>query len=167
MFLVLFLAVFLQSLQQTAIYRGAALYLEDALALSNLASAVVDVEEYGISHRILVKDPEEAYRRYQWAVKENLNLDHNWTGPEGSIVSGPVRIINYTVYNVDENVVMIYRYDGEGPVAEWQEQLGNAAAPDGKLIQATSVYSELGFWVRSFPGILTEARKGKLVDIVR
>ena len=167
MFFILFLAVLLRSFQQIEAYRSAALYLEDALALSNLASAVVDVEEYGISHRILVEDPDAAYERYKWAVKENLNLDDTWTGAEGSIVTGTVRLMNYTVYNVNENTVTIYQYDGNGPVAEWQVELGEAAAPDGRVIEATSVYSEIAFWVRGFPGIEIEARKGKLADIVR
>jgi hypothetical protein len=34
---------------QVALYRESAMYMEDALALSNLASAVIDIEEYGIT----------------------------------------------------------------------------------------------------------------------
>ena len=49
LFFLLFLAVLLRGFIQLEIYRTTSLYLEDALAASNLASAVVDVEEYGIS----------------------------------------------------------------------------------------------------------------------
>lgn len=167
LFFLLLLAVFLRSFQQIEAYRAAALYLEDALALSNLASALVDVEEYGISHRILVENPDEAYARYKWAVKGNLNLDDAWIGHEGGFITGTVRLINYTIYNVYDDTVIIYQYDGIGPVAQWQEKLGEAAAPDGRRIEATSVYSEIAFRLKSFPGIEVEARKGKLVDVVR
>ncbi len=49
--------------------------MEDALALSNLASAVIDIEEYGITQKVLITDPEQAYERYCHALRENL-----WTG---------------------------------------------------------------------------------------
>ena len=53
LFITLFLGVMLCAVLQLEHYRAASLYLEDALAASNLASAVVDVQEYGISHNIL------------------------------------------------------------------------------------------------------------------
>ena len=33
-------------------------HTEDALAASNLASAVIDIQEYGINHNLVIKDPE-------------------------------------------------------------------------------------------------------------
>ena len=47
LFLILFLAILLCMQLQVALYRESAMYMEDALALSNLASAVIDIEEYG------------------------------------------------------------------------------------------------------------------------
>lgn len=35
--------------------------MEDALAASNLASAVIDVREYGISHTVQIASPDTAY----------------------------------------------------------------------------------------------------------
>ncbi len=167
LFFLLFLAVLLRGLIQLEIYRTTSLYLEDALAASNLASAVVDVEEYGISHNILIADPDQAYETYRWAVRENLNLDYGWRGREGIIVQGPVRIENYTVYNVAEGKVMIYSYDKNGVATNWQESLGNVVAPNGKEVVATSVYSEIRFRVRGFLGTDVEAYKGNLADVVR
>lgn len=167
LFLLLFLAVFLRSLMQLELYRAVSLYLEDALAASNLASAVVDVEEYGISHEILIEDPDSAYERYKWAVKENLNLDGAWMGRPGGLVQGPVRIANYTVYNVREDMVSIYSYDENGQAAKWRQSLGSVTAPNGKAVVATSVYSEIRFRVKGFLGTDVEAYKGNLADIVR
>ena len=56
----LFLGILLCAALQMDIYRSSSQYLEDALAASNLAAAVVDVEEYGISNEIRIDDPVKA-----------------------------------------------------------------------------------------------------------
>ena len=56
LFFCLFLGVFLCSFFQMESYKMSSAYLEDALAASNLASAVMDVREYGISGRIWIAD---------------------------------------------------------------------------------------------------------------
>ena len=50
----LFLGVLLSACMQMEVFRASSQYMEDALAASNLAAAVVDVEEYGISHKLLI-----------------------------------------------------------------------------------------------------------------
>lgn len=167
LFFLLFLAVILCAALQMELYRTAALYLEDALAASNLASAVVDLEEYGISHQILIKDPEAAYERYRQALRGNLNLDDAWNGQAGSLIQGAVRIVDYRVYNVSGGDVSIYRYDGNGVMTMESGILGSVAAPNGVLIESTSVYSEAAFRVRGLFGVEVEAHKGKLADIIR
>lgn len=167
LFFLLFLAVSLRISLQLQTYRTISLYLEDALAASNLASAVVDVEEYGISHKILIRSPQEAYERYRWAVRGNLNLDEGWRGQEGGILQGEVRIVNYIVYNVDEDKITVHYYDENGLLSEWHELPGGAVAPNGAAIESTSVYSEIAFSVKGFLGTEVEAHKGCLADIVR
>lgn len=167
LFSLLFLAVFLCALLQMDFYRASSLYLEDALAASNLASAVVDVKEYGFSHKILIKDSGEAYERYKWAVKGNLNLSDGWEGQAGGVVQGAVRIMNYTVYNVNGGEVFVYHYDENGLMTSWVEILGSAAAPNGVIIESTSVYSEIAFTVKGFLGVEVQAHKGNLADIAK
>ncbi len=166
LFFILFLGVFLCALLQMEIYRSSSQYLEDALALSNLASATVDVEEYGISHRLVISDPKQAYETYRMAVKENLNLDEGWECRGRGVIGGPVRIVNYTVYNVSGDDVEICSFDENGRMSCWREQIGAAAAPDGTKIESTGVYSEIAYLQKGFPGAAVEARKGKLADIV-
>lgn len=166
LFFTLFLGIFLCAMLQMDIYRSSSQYLEDALALSNLASAVVDVEEYGISHRLVITDPVQAYVRYRKAVKENLNLDDLWECKGNGVIGGPVRIVNYTVYSVSGNDVEISSFDENGLMSRRREQLGKASAPDGTRIESTGVYSEISYVQKGFPGVEAEAHKGKLVDIV-
>jgi tetratricopeptide (TPR) repeat protein len=167
LFSLLFLAVFLCVLQQLERYRTASLYLEDALAASNLASAVVDLKEYGKSHKILIGNPDEAYERYRFAVMGNLNLNQEWEGVEGGVVVGIVKIVDYTVYNVTENEVAVSHYDEDGLKTEWKTPLGGAVAPNGVAVTSTSVYSEITFGVKGMFGIQVRARKGNLADIAR
>ena len=166
LFFLMFLGVLLCALLQVEIFRSSSRFLEDALALSNLASALVDVEEYGISNILVIADPKEAYERYKTAVKENLNLDENWESPAAGIISGPVSIINYTVYNVNGSEVEVSSFDQSGLLTQWKETLGSAAAPNGLLIESTGVYSEITYRVEGLFGFSDDARKGKLVDVV-
>lgn len=166
MFFLLFLVLLVWMQLQLELYRSAASYLEDALAASNLASAVIDFQEYGISHTIQVKNPVEAYGRYCEAVKENLQLEDNWYNLSGGIIAGKVMVINYTIYNVKDNVVTVYCVGTDGSVYEEQGILGSVRAPNGILIEATGIYSEIAFQVKGMFGLIMEAHKGKLVDIV-
>ena len=50
LFLILFLAILLYMQLQLAMYKASARYLEDALALSNLASAVIDISGSMAAH---------------------------------------------------------------------------------------------------------------------
>ena len=164
LFLTLFLAVYLFASLQTERFRTAALYMEDALATSNLASALVDLEQYGIAHKILIGDPDRAYQIYRTALQNNLNLDASWTGRQEGVIQGRVTIENYTVYNVDGNKVWVYKFEPEGASVR-EEALGVVRAPNGLLIENTSVYSEISFPVEVYRGLQVTARKGKLVDI--
>ena len=166
LFFLLFLGVLLCASLQIQVFQSSSRYLEDALALSNLASAVVDLEEYGSSHRLVIRDPEQAYRAYQTAIKENLNLNEDWEGEAAELISGPVGIADYTVYNVSGNDVEVSHFDENGLMTHWQETLGSAVAPNGRLIESTGVYSEITYQVNGMFGVTTQARKGKLVDVV-
>ena len=167
LFCTLFLGVMLCAGLKLEHYRAVSLYLEDALAASNLASAVVDVQEYGISHSILIARPEEAYETYQWAVKGNLNLNAAWEGQAGSLVKGPVSIVQYIVYNVKGNEVTIYCFDEGGQMTQRQEMLGNVTAPNGLPVESTSVYSEIAFEAEGILGITVKAHRGNLADVSR
>ena len=167
LFSILFLGVFLCALLQMELYRTTSLYLEDTLAASNLASAVVDLKEYGRSHKILIENSYAAYEQYQQAVKGNLNLNDAWEGQAGGVIQGSVQIVNYIIYNVDDDQVTVYHYDENGLMTSWTDTLGNASAPNGILIESTSIYSEIAFMVRGLFGIEVQAYKGNLADIAK
>lgn len=165
LFFLLFLSILLCVQMQMILYRSTSLYLEDALAASNLASAVIDIEEYGISHIVRISDLDEAYAKYEDAVKKNLNLNEYWEGTNTALISGKVSVVDYIIYNVEKDVVRILQVSEDGRVHIGEGVPGRVTAPNGILIEATGIYSELSFPVKGLFGITVQAHKGKLVDV--
>lgn len=167
LWLILFMGCLLCALVQMDAVRSSAQYLEDALAASNLAAAVIDIEEYGISHRLWISDLQAARRRYEEAVKGNLGLDENWECGNRSLISGPVSVVNFTVYNVNGSLVEIDAFDEAGVLSHTQGSLGQVRAPNGVTVESTGIYSELRYRIKGFLGLEIRACKGKLADIRR
>ena len=166
LFLILFLAIVLCANLQVQSFQASALYLEDALAASNLASAVIDLEAYGISHVVRIADPLAAYQLYCEAVKGNLGLNDQWEGSNQTLISGKVTVESYIIYNVRGNGVTVHTVDNTGQLYSWQGLKGAVTAPNGQVVEYTSVYSEISFPVKGSFGMEVRAHKGKLVDIV-
>lgn len=152
---------------QLSIFRDTSTYVEDSLAASNLASAVIDIKEYGRTHNIIIAEPYQAYTVYQKALKSNLALDNNWKCPGKAAITGKIEILSYIIYNITGNKVDIYSYgkDGTGH-STILNGLGTVKAPNGQLIKSTSVYSKVAFPVDGIMGIHVDAQKEKLVDVV-
>ena len=166
LFLILFLAILLYMQLQLAMYKASARYMEDALALSNLASAVIDIREYGSTHKVHITDQEQAYAGYCSAVRENLGLNENYEAVSHKLISGKVEIRNYIIYNVTGTKVQVWERNGDGRILEWEGTLGEVRTPGGQTIENTGVYSEITYPVEGFLGITVTAEKSKLVDVV-
>lgn len=147
-------------------YDAVRVFTEDALAASNLASAVIDLEEYGISHNIVIRDPDYSYSLYQEALKTNMELDDLWESRNEGVMSGPVEILDYIIYNVSGTDIEIYSYGQNPYTTVITNGLGSVESPNGILIESTSVYSRISFPVDGIMGIQTTAVKDKLADIV-
>lgn len=165
-FMLLFLGTLLCGQMQLEVFRMSSVYLEDALAASNLASAVIDVEEYGISHKLVISDLDEAYDKYCVALKGNLGLNEAWECENKHLIDGTVRVEKYIVYNVTDEEIVIHGRDAEGNLWESQYATGQVYAPNGEEIVTTSVYSEISYPTKGMWNVEIQAHKGKLVDIV-
>lgn len=166
-YLILFLFVIAAFALQIRQYLALKSDTEDALAASNLATAVVDIQEYGISHNLIVADPDSAYRIYQDTIRVNLNLTDTWMDSTGRI-SGPVTVEQYVVYNVRGQDVDVHSY---GPGVTYASVVnggkGSLTAPNGRTIESTSIYSRISYHVAGYFGTDVPAVKDNLVDIVR
>lgn len=163
--LVLLVAVF-QFKSFTYMVSGA--YVEDALAAADLASALIDVEEYGRTHNILIADTQRAFRIYRDALYYNLALDEAGYSARTELLTGRVRIEEYTVYNVLDREIQITCYDEQGNCVYRESAApGTVRTPDGAPVEHTTVYSRVAFQVTGLQGGIIEAVKEKSVDIVR
>ena len=167
MFLLIMLTALLVTQLQVGLFRTSASFVEDALAASNLASAVIDIQEYGRTHTIIIKSPEQAYELYREAVRQNLKLDDNWENSNKDLIYGQVEILQYEVYNVKGKDVTIYSFGAEGEAVTFRKDgVGEVQTPDGTTVESTSVYSRIGFPVKGVFGVEIAAEKQKTVDIV-
>lgn len=166
LFFILILVIVLLTRLQLAEWEMVSVYLEDALAASNLAAALIDVEEYGTSHKVLIGDPVEAYQVYRAALAENLQLDWEGKCANRALISGVVRITDFVIYNVDQNQVEAVRVRNDQSVEYWRGKRGAMKAPNGVCVEYTGIYSEISFPLQGFLGVSVEAHKAKLVDIV-
>lgn len=166
-YLVVLLMILINVQLQIRIFMTTSTYMEDALAASNLASAVIDIREYGKTHIVKIKSPDDAFELYQDALKQNLTLDDNWESRQKDLIYGQVEILKYEIYNVEKNNITIYSYGTEGEAVQTiTNGLGKVYTPDGALVESTSVYSKIGFPVKGILGVVIDARKDKTVDIV-
>lgn len=161
----LFFSVLLMACLQLEVYRASSGYLEDALASSNLAAAVIDVEEYGKTHRVLIGNVFSARDCFEQVLKLNLGLNDNWECENREMISGPVRAEVFIVYNVDEAEVVSYRFDNAGNLQLEHNPPGSVVAPNGVPVEATGIYSEISYEISGIFGTTVRARRGKLVDV--
>ncbi len=168
MIMLLVLIVIIVSGFQITRYMVTAAEVEDALAASNLASAVIDVEEYGKSHLIVIEDVERAFQIYRDALCYNLMLDENLNTSNRDILAAQVKIQEYIVYNVREQQIEIFILNGDGVIQTQQVgNVGEVFTPDNVRVECTTIYSRVGFSVTGLMGQEIDAEKEKSIDIVR
>lgn len=166
LFMFLYISVLMLALLTMEQIQTAGLYMEDALAASNLASAIVDLEEYGASHILCLSEKEMAYGKFETAIKGNLNLDNNWLGANKKLIAGKVNCEKYIIYNVRPTSIEVLNRNPDGSWETENGRPGEVRAPNGILVEHTGVYSEISFPIKTFFQVEITARKGKLVDIV-
>jgi len=143
-------------------------YVEDALAASNLASALIDIEEFGRSRVIRINDPVKTYGIYKEALSQNLMLDEDGRSFQRELLEGYVEVISYIIYNVEGDQVQVISFNGGDVQPEVAfHDLGTVHTPDGVLVETATVYSKVRFNVKGLGQVYIQAEKEKSVDIKR
>lgn len=167
MFVCILIPVILFGFRMTQ-YMVTAAGVEDALAASNLASAIIDLEEYGKTHTIRIADAKRAFTVYQEALCCNLKLDEYQNTTNRDFLADRVEIKEYIIYNVKDDVVNMICLDGEGTqTATISGKKGEVYTPDGLCVETTTIYSRIGFWVEGLGEQRIYAEKDKSIDIAR
>lgn len=166
MFMVIFSVLIIGYQLQLQQFRATKTVTEDALAASNLASAVIDIEEYGSNHNIIIKQTDRAFQLYKDSLKVNLKLTGEWECENKALISGQVEIVDYIIYNVQGEDIEVFRYGKSPGQSMFPSGLGSVSAPNGQLIESTSIYSKITFPVEAIFDVNVMVMKDKLVDIV-
>lgn len=143
-------------------------YVEDALAASNLASALIDIEELGRTGCIRIKDKEKAYAIYKEALAINLQLDEDGRSFQKELLEGAVKVQEYIIYNVsNEDVEMtVFGEDGCMEYIHWGK-VGEVYTPDDVLVETVTIYSKISFAVKGFGNQYINVEKENSVDVKR
>lgn len=145
--------------------------VQDAVTLSNLASALIDIEKYSNSGVIQVKDINHSYLVYEDAMKVNLNLTEEMEPKSSQYIQSKIDILEYSVYNViGSDIVLTQKIFHNGvPITETlihNGQVGVLMTPDGVMVTNTTIYSKIGFLIRGYRNRYHYVYKEGSVDIV-
>lgn len=140
---------------------------EDSIVASNLACLVIDIEKFGRTHDIHIKDVNEIYDIYCKVLKGNMKLEDSFTPVSEDIIKGEVKVHRFIIFNVSgSQIIKTEISEGKSQSVEIiNGQVGIMTTPDGTLISNTTVYSKIGFWVRGFMGREHYVYKENSVDI--
>lgn len=142
-------------------------YLEDGLASANLAAAVVDTDIYGETEKLFISDTSGAYERFKKSLKTNLNLDNGFMPENTFLMENPVEILEFRIYNVDEDMVTCVVYDEHGSRSTESSGLSHTVTPDGTEVESTTIYSKIEFDVKGFLNQRNRLTLENSVDVVK
>ncbi|MFI3238270.1 MAG: hypothetical protein R3Y47_09645 [Lachnospiraceae bacterium] len=166
-FAIIIVLVLLFQILNTLQFRLIRTTVEDGLVFSNLAAAVIDLEEYGKSNRIIISDTSKSYEIFKVSFKENMNLDTSFRPNNTVLFEDEVKIVCFMIYNVMGNDIEVITQNEAGSYSQFYgDSLGSLTAPNGRVIESTSIYSAITFEVEVFDGVFIEASGSKLIDVV-
>lgn len=142
-------------------------FVEDGLVASNLASATIDLREYGTTNKIVNSDFEKSFNDYCVALKDNLNLNSDFTPKSSILINSKVDIHNFTIYNVVGNDIDMIKRESNGSITRQSHpnKVGIMKAPNGAVINTTMVYSKIGFEIKGYLNNTHYVYKENAVDI--
>ncbi len=159
----LFILLLMMVVFQTASYKAVSDRLEDALAASGLAASLVDIEQYGIDHSLIISNVRDSYEKYIETLDTNLGIVSG--RPASGFIDGPVRVEDFRIYNVRSGRVTEILVNESGSRILREGSLGDVRAPNGQVVDATGIYSEVSFPLKRKMGISPVARKSKLTSV--
>ena len=142
-------------------------YLEDGLASANLAAVVIDTDIYGETEKLIISDTSGAYEHFKKSLKTNLNLDDHYMPENTFLMENPVEILEFRVYNVDDDMVTCVVYDEYGLRSTESSSLSHTVAPDGTEVESTTIYSKIEFDVKGFLDQRNRLTLENSVDVVK
>lgn len=142
-------------------------FVEDGLVAANLASATIDLREYGTTHKIVNDNFTKSFDDYISSLKENLKLDNNLMPINQNLICSNITLDNFSIYNVNGNDIQVTTRSSDGSIINSTilNGFGTFKTPDGVLIKSTTIYSKILFKIKGFNNVQYNVSKEKSVDI--
>lgn len=139
-------------------------HLEDSITQANLATILIEPYCYGSSGVLAFEDVGNVKRVFAdfiekalGSVEERRNLG----------ITGDVEIVDFRAYEVIPEVTTEFYYD-DYTICRYEnhDKTAVVVAPDGTIIQNTSIYAKVAVPVRFLFGIEITVAKEHCVDVV-
>jgi len=137
--------------------------IENDLSVANLSAATIDIQHYTDTGKFVLIDVRKAYSDFIYTFRVNMGLEdkgNNLFDPEiGSYFEGiisNISVINFTVYNIDGNIITVDSYNvGSNVVSSMEYSNKQVFTPDGVNVDSPTVYSQVAVTL-TLPGHVTK-----------
>ena len=139
-------------------------YLEDSLLQANLAALLIDPYHYGSTGELVFQDASRTKQIFSDYLEDGLGSEEV---RQKLGVNGEPEIIDFRIYEVTSMGTTEFDYDENNHYV--QRLFGKEAmvtAPDGTIIQNSSIYAKVAVPMTFLFGIEINAIKEHCVDIV-
>lgn len=163
--IVLFWAVMCWSVLLVVTKAGyVARHLEDSLTQANLAAILMDPYYYGSTGELIFADKDQTRQMFEEVLSKAL-------GDEASRqklgVVEQEQILDFRLYEVTGERIMEFYYNQAGNCTQIQYPVSEIVrAPDGTMIQNSSIYAKIAVPIEFLFGVEITAIKEHCVDIV-
>lgn len=103
--------------------------------------------------QIKITNCDDAYERFKYYLKMNLNLDDNFMPKsQYNFIKGKVKIKRFIIYNLNKNdlSVEVCTLNSEGNFEKRIVKNGNVSTPKGNYIQHTTIHACIDFNVATY-----------------
>jgi hypothetical protein len=143
--------------------------VEDSVAAATLASACVNLYDYGDFDSMSYEIINSCYDLFEKSLSENMSLDGNLKPTHDSfgaiLITEPVEILEYSYYCIRDGIV--YKTTKNGSVNVNKGFAGQVTTPNGNVISQTTIYAKIRVSVKNpYTKEIVTAIKDFSVDIV-
>lgn len=139
-------------------------YLEDCLTQANLAAILIDPYHYGSTGELVFEDAESTKAIFLDFLERGLGSE---VSRQKLGITKDVEVLDFRIYEVISDSVMELSFDSDNHcMQKWFDKETEVVAPDGTMIQNSSVYAKIAVPIEFLFGVEITAIKEHCVDIV-
>lgn len=143
--------------------------VEDSIAASTLASACINLYDYGDFDNMSYEIINSCYDLFEKSFKENMKLDNNFMPKQDSfnatLIAQPIEVLEFSYYCIRNDIV--YKTTKNGGINIEKGYVGQVTTPNGNVISQTTIYVKILIYIENpYTKELIPVEKDFSVDIV-